>query len=84
MSDILSARAAPAAPAPMLTAHLRHHLLAQYRADLRHDVAERDHLARAAAHDRRADKRRTHRIGRLQQRIEATLDAIAELDGGAA
>ena len=44
MSDILSARAEPAAPPPPLTAHLRHHLVAQYRHDLRRAEADAERL----------------------------------------
>mgnify|MGYP000949870874 CR=1 FL=1 len=39
-------------PAPALTSHLRAHLLAQYRADMRHDRAELANLSRMALADR--------------------------------
>jgi hypothetical protein len=83
MPDIITARAPIATAPPALTSHLRHHLKAQYRADLRHDEAELGRLSSAARHGP-ADKRRTHRIGQLYLRIAATQEAIAEIDGGAA
>lgn len=68
-------------PAPALTSHLRAHLLAQYRADMRHDRAELANLSRMALADRRQDKRRTHRIGALHLRLQATQEAIDEVLG---
>mgnify|MGYP007013281107 FL=1 len=68
-------------PAPALTSHLRAHLLAQYRADMRHDRAELANLSRMALADMRQDKRRTHRIGALHLRLQATQEAIDEVMG---
>ena len=62
-------------PAPALTAHLRHHLLAQYRADLKRDRDELAHIPRQRL--RRDNMRRAH----LLDRIAATQAEIATMEG---
>ena len=82
VSDIITARAVE--PVPLsLSAHLRCQLLAQYRADLRHDRAELATLTRIAQDANKVSHRRTHRIGALALRIAVTRQDIADLLGGA-
>lgn len=73
MPDILSARAPDPAPMSPLTAHLRTHLVAQFRADLSRDMNE---LASLPAHRSfRQQARHTH----LRVRIAAARADLAAL-----
>lgn len=76
----MSALHIPAVEAPPLTSHLRAHLLAQYRTDLRHDERELEQLTRLVA-EGRPTKRRTYRIGQLMIRTAVTRADIADLGG---
>jgi hypothetical protein len=78
--DILNARA-ETPTADSLSAHLRAQLIAQYRREMSFDQTELANLIALAREDRRADKRRTYRIGELYLRALATRDSIAALEG---
>lgn len=64
--------------APPLTAHMRAHLVAQYRLDLRRDERELEHLRRLGARTCNSD-----RVGVLLLRRITTRDAIRDMGGRA-
>ena len=65
----------PLTDAPALTAHLRHHLAAQYRADIKRDRAE------LAALPRQRLRRDNQRFWHLKDRIAATVADLRGLEG---